>query len=434
VAALQGSLDIEKGPLLRVGVFRARDAPGEVRLALVAHHLVMDGVSQRILADDLFAAYASVVNARKAVAPGHLAGRVATASAASSVAHHLPESSSSTFDEWCLHALNDVVPRLRDRPGLAPWPIETRPSNSCPPPLEALGAASAGALHGGAAAAALVEVEVKAKAKAEAEAEAEAAWRQTQQQRRAGNTEGAAATLLVAFDESETAAIFGATSAPLAPVLDRFTPTELFLAALALAHLPLPPSSSSSVAFELVVDLEGHGREAYDDLWGGGDDAAGKEQQQQPAVDVAHTVGWFTAMYPVTVTLPPLVAHAASAAMAAARYGGAGGKGAGAAAASVAVGHACQAALGSGALVEALAWAAGAHRRLPERRSLFGLTRLAEATDPRCIGNSTGGGGGGGRLLFNFLGFFGERSSAGAGGSSSRGASSSSSDASTAAD
>ena len=51
---LQSSIDLEKGPLFKVGHFRLSDGD---RLALIIHHLVVDGVSWRILLEDLSALY-----------------------------------------------------------------------------------------------------------------------------------------------------------------------------------------------------------------------------------------------------------------------------------------------------------------------------------------------------------------------------------------
>jgi amino acid adenylation domain-containing protein/non-ribosomal peptide synthase protein (TIGR01720 family) len=48
---LHGSLDLERGPLLRAAYFRVRE--GEGRLLLVIHHLAVDGVSWRILLEEL---------------------------------------------------------------------------------------------------------------------------------------------------------------------------------------------------------------------------------------------------------------------------------------------------------------------------------------------------------------------------------------------
>jgi amino acid adenylation domain-containing protein/non-ribosomal peptide synthase protein (TIGR01720 family) len=51
-AALQSSLDLASGPLWRAAIFDGR-APGQDLLFLTVHHLVVDGVSWRILAADL---------------------------------------------------------------------------------------------------------------------------------------------------------------------------------------------------------------------------------------------------------------------------------------------------------------------------------------------------------------------------------------------
>ncbi len=52
---LQASLNLARGPLLRVALFRMGDG-GSDRLALIIHHFVVDGVSLRILMADLAAA------------------------------------------------------------------------------------------------------------------------------------------------------------------------------------------------------------------------------------------------------------------------------------------------------------------------------------------------------------------------------------------
>jgi len=55
-AELQGSLNLTEGPLIRVALFHfGPDKPN--RLLLVIHHLVIDGVSWRILLEDLQTAY-----------------------------------------------------------------------------------------------------------------------------------------------------------------------------------------------------------------------------------------------------------------------------------------------------------------------------------------------------------------------------------------
>jgi amino acid adenylation domain-containing protein/non-ribosomal peptide synthase protein (TIGR01720 family) len=57
IERVQGSLEITNGPLARVCLVRT---PGGERLLIVAHHLIVDGVSWRILLDDLQRAYEQV--------------------------------------------------------------------------------------------------------------------------------------------------------------------------------------------------------------------------------------------------------------------------------------------------------------------------------------------------------------------------------------
>ncbi|HET8640579.1 MAG TPA: amino acid adenylation domain-containing protein, partial [Pseudonocardiaceae bacterium] len=65
---LQESLDLENGPLLRAAlVQRGPQLPD--RLLLVAHHLVVDAVSLRILLTDLFTAYGQLAAGRPAALP-----------------------------------------------------------------------------------------------------------------------------------------------------------------------------------------------------------------------------------------------------------------------------------------------------------------------------------------------------------------------------
>jgi aryl carrier-like protein len=50
VNEIQASIDLEKGPLMKLGLFHLEDGD---RLLIVIHHLVMDGVSWRILLEDI---------------------------------------------------------------------------------------------------------------------------------------------------------------------------------------------------------------------------------------------------------------------------------------------------------------------------------------------------------------------------------------------
>ncbi|MCF0145470.1 MAG: hypothetical protein HUJ73_02670, partial [Eubacterium sp.] len=52
---LQRSIDLEEGPILKAGIFHL---PGEDILVLICHHIAVDGISWRILLEDLEKAYA----------------------------------------------------------------------------------------------------------------------------------------------------------------------------------------------------------------------------------------------------------------------------------------------------------------------------------------------------------------------------------------
>ncbi|RWU21430.1 non-ribosomal peptide synthetase [Pseudomonas alkylphenolica] len=63
----QCSFDLSQGPLLRAVLFNLAD--GEQRLLLVVHHLVVDGVSWRILLEDLQSAYTRLSNGQTPMLP-----------------------------------------------------------------------------------------------------------------------------------------------------------------------------------------------------------------------------------------------------------------------------------------------------------------------------------------------------------------------------
>ncbi|MGE8465635.1 MAG: non-ribosomal peptide synthase/polyketide synthase [Pseudomonas putida] len=64
---VQASLDLEHGPLLRAELFDVAD--GQQRLLLVIHHLVVDGVSWRVLLEDLQEAYQQRLNGQPVSLP-----------------------------------------------------------------------------------------------------------------------------------------------------------------------------------------------------------------------------------------------------------------------------------------------------------------------------------------------------------------------------
>ncbi|MGA8944246.1 MAG: amino acid adenylation domain-containing protein [Thermoactinomyces sp.] len=63
---LQQSLSLENGPLARLGIFHAENGD---YLLIVIHHLVVDGVSWRIILEDFKTAYHQVKNEKKTVLP-----------------------------------------------------------------------------------------------------------------------------------------------------------------------------------------------------------------------------------------------------------------------------------------------------------------------------------------------------------------------------
>jgi len=67
-AALQGSLDLATGPLMRVALFERGEEEG--LLLLVSHHLVVDGVSWRILLEDVETAYRQLATGHPVSLPG----------------------------------------------------------------------------------------------------------------------------------------------------------------------------------------------------------------------------------------------------------------------------------------------------------------------------------------------------------------------------
>ncbi|WP_068776272.1 non-ribosomal peptide synthetase [Paenibacillus sp. FJAT-26967] len=63
---LQASIDLENGPLVKLGVFRTSEGD---HFAMVIHHLVIDGVSWRILFEDLTTAYTQAIQNQRIELP-----------------------------------------------------------------------------------------------------------------------------------------------------------------------------------------------------------------------------------------------------------------------------------------------------------------------------------------------------------------------------
>ncbi|UCH96765.1 MAG: AMP-binding protein, partial [Candidatus Aminicenantes bacterium] len=63
---IQASIDLEKGPLMKLGLFHLNDGD---RLLIAVHHLVIDGVSWRILFEDIETLYSQYKRGEKLVLP-----------------------------------------------------------------------------------------------------------------------------------------------------------------------------------------------------------------------------------------------------------------------------------------------------------------------------------------------------------------------------
>ena len=63
---LQKDIDLARGPLIKLGLFKTKDGD---HLLIVIHHLVIDGVSWRILVEDLMTGYLSVLQNKDIILP-----------------------------------------------------------------------------------------------------------------------------------------------------------------------------------------------------------------------------------------------------------------------------------------------------------------------------------------------------------------------------
>ncbi|WP_436498500.1 non-ribosomal peptide synthase/polyketide synthase [Actinokineospora sp. HUAS TT18] len=200
---VHAGFDIGAGPLLRAVLFHFADG-SRPRLLMVAHHLVVDGVSWRILLDDLDTAYQQALNGK----PIDLGGKT------------------TSFQEWSTRlgafveggGLDHELPHWSAASGRGGVPVDH------PEPV-------------------------------------------------AGSP---TAAVSVHLDPEDTDAVLRG-----APTAYRTRINDVLLAALAWSL------SRWTGRAEVGVHLEGHGREDVID-----------------GVDLSRTVGWFTTMFPVALTVP----------------------------------------------------------------------------------------------------------------------------------
>ncbi|HZM00201.1 MAG TPA: amino acid adenylation domain-containing protein, partial [Planctomycetota bacterium] len=203
----QASLDLGRGPLWRAVLFRAGGGEPD-RLLLVVHHLAVDGVSWRLLLEDLALACEQLGSGRPVALP--------------------PKTSS--YKAWA-EALAAKARTEATLAGAAAWVADLRRGAPRLPVDRAAGAAR--------------------------------------------NVAATAETLEVGLDEAQTAALLREVPRAWSTQIN-----DVLLTALARAAEPWTGSP------RLLVELEGHGRD-----------------EPAPGLDVARTVGWFTAVAPVVLDL-----------------------------------------------------------------------------------------------------------------------------------
>ncbi|GAA1265801.1 hypothetical protein GCM10009677_17410 [Sphaerisporangium rubeum] len=207
MTALQHSLSLARGPLLRVAYFDRGDEPGW--LGVTVHHLVMDGVSWNVLIEDLEQAYQAVI-------------------AAGTAKGALPAKSTS-FRQWA-GLLRSFAASAEVRAELGYW-------------LDQLGSGFQVPLDGA-----------------------------------GDDSEASTRSVRVTLDAETAAALLGR-----AHKAYRTQINDLLLAAL------LQALGRWAGTGEVTIDLESHGREAIDDR-----------------IDLSRTVGWFTSIFPVTLSATSL--------------------------------------------------------------------------------------------------------------------------------
>ncbi len=204
-AALQRGLDLERGPLMRIALFTLGPGAG-ARLLIVIHHLAVDGVSWRILLEDLNTVYRQLERGDSVALPAKTTSYKAWAER---LAERARETSLEPELEYWL---------AQGRRGIAGLPVDDRIGD---------------------------------------------------------DLEGSARVVTSAFTEDETRALLRDL-----PAVWRTEINDVLLTALAQAV------AGWTGRREVLVDLEGHGREEI-----------------LHDVDLSRTVGWFTTIKPVRLVL-----------------------------------------------------------------------------------------------------------------------------------
>jgi amino acid adenylation domain-containing protein/non-ribosomal peptide synthase protein (TIGR01720 family) len=234
---LQASLNLSQA-LMQAALFNF-GGQQPARLLLIVHHLVVDGVSWRILVEDLFHAYQQINRGETIQLPPKT-------SSFKEWSQRLTEYSNSSalateLDFW-LHQSSDSTPLPVDYEGGRSQEPGTRRDES---DLVGLNEISSGVLD---------------------------PCSLDHQQK---NTVASSAQVVVSLDESQTRALLQEV-----PAVYNTQINDVLLTALVQSFAEWTGKSS------LLVDVEGHGRE-----------------ELFPDIDLSRTVGWFTALFPMKLTL-----------------------------------------------------------------------------------------------------------------------------------
>ncbi len=109
---LQKSLDLAQGPLVQAGLFKLGEArPG--RLLIVAHHLLVDGISWRILVEDFVQTYEQMSRGEEVKLPRKTSSFKAWAEAIQEYGHS--EKLAKELDYWLLPNPTEIVSLPREQ-------------------------------------------------------------------------------------------------------------------------------------------------------------------------------------------------------------------------------------------------------------------------------------------------------------------------------
>jgi iturin family lipopeptide synthetase A len=209
--ALQSGMSLETGPLLKLGMYHLED--GSSRLLIAIHHLVVDGISWRILFEDIETLYNQYQNNETLRLPAK----------------------TSSYQKWSREQ--------QERISTAPISYKKNRAYWAAQQSTASPAALPGLLSG-------------------------ASDRST-------DTLANASAISFRLDAAETAALLGRVHGKLGTEVN-----DLLLSGLLLAL------ERGFGCKELLLDMEGHGRE-----------------ETEQGTDISRTVGWFTSIYPVQLSV-----------------------------------------------------------------------------------------------------------------------------------